>query len=195
MCTLRFKGVIRVKNGKFIYIIAALLLVFVVAYEHQSNHHVAAKEGESQKIIVPLINAKNEQMGEAVLTQTAKGVRIALKVEGLKPGIHAIHFHENGVCTPPDFMSAGGHFNPDEKKHGLENPNGPHAGDMPNIFADSHGRVNTVIFNSRVTLEEGQKNSLRDADGSALIIHEYGDDQVSDPAGNSGARVLCGVIK
>ncbi|MFT8390995.1 MAG: superoxide dismutase family protein [Sporolactobacillus sp.] len=183
------------RSKVIIYLLGALLLIFVVAYEHPFNHHVSAKETGSQRLLVPLINGKNEQMGEAVLTQTAKGVRIAIKAEGLRPGIPAIHFHENGVCTPPDFMSAGGHFNPGEKKHGLNNPKGPHAGDMPNIFADCHGRVNTVLLNPRVTLEEGLPNSLRDADGSALIIHERGDDQVTDPSGNAGARVLCGVIK
>ncbi|MFX3616845.1 MAG: superoxide dismutase family protein [Sporolactobacillus sp.] len=183
------------KIGKIIYVIGALLMFSVVTYAHQSNHRVSAKETGQEKIIVPLINDRNEQMGEAVLSETPKGVRIALKANGLRPGIHAIHFHENGVCSPPDFMSAGGHFNPEEKQHGLKNPNGPHAGDMPNIFADRHGRVNTVLFNSRVTLQEGRPNSLRDADGSALIIHELGDDQTSDPAGNSGKRILCGVIK
>ncbi|MDD9147318.1 MULTISPECIES: superoxide dismutase family protein [unclassified Sporolactobacillus] len=181
--------------GKIFYLFCALLALAVVVYENHWGHEVNAKSSQSQKLIVPLIDGKGEELGEAVLTETEKGVSVALQAEGLRPGLHAIHFHEVGSCTPPDFMSAGGHFNPEHKQHGLKNPLGPHAGDMPNIFADSHGKVKTVIFNPRVTLEEGKENSLRDADGSALIIHEAGDDQQTDPSGNAGSRVLCGVIK
>lgn len=181
---------------KLIYPLCFCLALALVSYEHHPAAAVNAKESSpSIRLLVPLINANNEEMGEAVLTETPRGVRIALRAEGLTPGIHAIHFHESGVCTPPDFMTSGAHFNPGQKKHGLENPEGPHAGDMANIFADRHGRVDTVLFNSRVTLVKGQINSLRDADGSALVIHEFGDDQRTDPAGNSGKRVLCGVIR
>ncbi|MET1248165.1 superoxide dismutase family protein [Sporolactobacillus sp. STCC-11] len=183
------------KYRKFVYLLCAIVALAMIAYEHHPEMKANAKDSQNGKLIVSLINAKNEEMGTAVLTETPKGVRIELEAEGLKPGIHAIHFHEYGSCTPPDFMSAGAHFNPGNKKHGLKNPMGPHAGDMVNIFADSHGRVKTVLFNSMVTLQEGKPNSLRDADGSALIIHERGDDQTTDPSGNSGARILCGVIK
>ncbi|WP_100487442.1 superoxide dismutase family protein [Sporolactobacillus pectinivorans] len=182
-------------NRKLIYL-ACLALAFAVVFcEHHPGVKVSAKANKAEKLVVPLINAGNEEVGEAVLTETAKGVRISLHAEGLRPGIHAIHFHEIGNCTPPDFMSSGEHFNPEHKHHGLKNPMGPHAGDMPNIFADRHGIVETVIFNPRVTLKKEKENSLRDADGSALIIHEFGDDQLSDPSGNSGKRVLCGVIR
>lgn len=184
----------RLKN--LFYPLCLFLTLAMVVYEHHPVAAANAKEtNDSLRLIVPLINANNEEMGEAVLTETSRGVRIALRAEGLKPGIHAIHFHESGICTPPDFMSAGTHFNPEQKKHGLENPQGPHAGDMANVFADRHGNINTVLFNPRVTLVKGQINSLRDADGSALIIHESGDDQLTDPSGNSGKRVLCGVIR
>ncbi|GGL46121.1 superoxide dismutase family protein [Sporolactobacillus putidus] len=181
--------------SKFFYLYCALLVLAALIYETHWGHEASAKGNPSQRLIVPLIDGKGEELGEAVLTETEKGVSIALQAEGLRPGIHAIHFHEAGSCTPPDFMSAGGHFNPDHKQHGLKNSLGPHAGDMPNIFADSHGRVKTVLFNPRITLEEGKKNSLRDADGSALVIHETGDDQQTDPSGNAGEHVLCGVIK
>ncbi|MCO7176014.1 superoxide dismutase family protein [Sporolactobacillus kofuensis] len=183
------------KNGKLIYLICGILVLAMVTYVHHPEMSVRAKDSKSERLIVSLINAKNEEMGTAVLTETPRGVRIELEAEGLKPGIHAIHFHEYGVCTPPDFMSAGAHFNPEHKHHGLKNPQGPHAGDMPNIFADSHGHVKTIIFDPLVTLQEGKANSLRDADGSALIIHEKGDDQMTDPSGQSGERILCGVIK
>lgn len=186
---------IKVNFGKVFYLICAFLALAVVIYENQLGLKASAKEKHDQKLVVSLIDGKGEELGQAMLTETAKGVRIALEAEGLNPGIHAIHFHETGNCTPPDFMSAGGHFNPEHKQHGLKNSLGPHAGDMSNIFADSHGRVKTVIFNPHVTLEEGKKNSLRDADGSSLIIHEFGDDLQTDPNGNAGSRVLCGVIK
>jgi Cu-Zn family superoxide dismutase len=181
--------------GRFFYIVCTVVILVAAAYGNQSGDRVSAKEQKNQRLIVQLTDSSGEQVGEAILTETAKGVRIAIQAEKLKPGIHGIHFHENGICSPPDFMSAGEHFNPEHKKHGLKNPLGPHAGDMPNIFADSQGRVKTVIFNPMVTLEEGRANSLRDADGSALIIHESGDDQKTDPAGNSGKRVICGVIR
>ncbi|BBN98429.1 superoxide dismutase family protein [Sporolactobacillus terrae] len=183
------------KYQKLIYALCAMLALIVIAFVHHPHLSANAKDAQNGKLIVSLINAKNEEMGTAKLSETAKGVRIELEAEGLTPGIHAIHFHEYGSCTPPDFMSAGAHFNPENKKHGLKNPMGPHAGDMVNIFADRHGHVKTVLFNSMVTLKEGKPNSLRDADGSALIIHEKGDDQVTDPSGNSGDRILCGVIK
>lgn len=180
---------------KIIYLACFALALTVVVYEHHPGAKVSAKENNVERLVVPLINADNEEVGEAVLTETVKGVRISLRAEGLKPGIHAIHFHEIGSCTPPDFMSSGNHFNPAHRQHGLKNPKGPHAGDMPNVFADSHGNVKTVIYNPRVTLQKEKENSLRDADGSALIIEEFGDDQETDPSSNSGKRVLCGVIK
>ncbi|MCI1857209.1 MAG: superoxide dismutase family protein [Sporolactobacillus sp.] len=178
-----------------IIVCCVLLGLTVAAYENQSGKPAHAMEKRPVRLIVPLMNANHEEKGEAVLTETDKGVRIAIHAEGLRPGIHAVHFHEIGTCNPPDFMSAGNHFNPKNKQHGLKNPHGPHAGDMVNLFADRYGKVDTVLFNPRVTLAKGKVNSLRDADGSALIIHEWGDDQKTDPAGNSGARVLCGVVK
>lgn len=176
--------------------VVALVLFFVGIASGKtvgSETHAGAKASES--LVVSLINAKGEEMGQASLTETKKGVRIALEADGLRPGIHGIHFHERGACTPPDFMSAGRHFNPEGKQHGLKNPLGPHAGDMPNVFADTDGQVRTILFNPHVTLKKGRANSLRDADGSALIIHERGDDQRTDPDGGAGKRILCGVIR
>jgi Cu-Zn family superoxide dismutase len=107
-------------------------------------------------------------------------------------GVHAFHIHETGKCEPP-FTTAGGHFNPAKKQHGLENPMGMHAGDLPNVDVPSSGTLAFDAVAQNVTLKPGA-NSPLDADGAALVIHDKADDYKSDPAGNAGDRVICGVI-
>lgn len=141
-----------------------------------------------------LVNTKGERVGEATLTETPKGVKIVLQVEHLPPGVHAFHIHENGVCATPDFASAGGHFNPFGKQHGLENPAGPHAGDLPNITVAPDGTAKVEMLTKLVTLKVGPKNSLFKPGGTSLVIHAGPDDYVTDPAGNAGPRIACGVI-
>ncbi|HEX6558703.1 MAG TPA: superoxide dismutase family protein [Longimicrobiales bacterium] len=141
-------------------------------------------------------NAAGETVAVASLRQEPAGVVIAITASGLSGGSHGIHIHTVGTCaaagaTP--FGSAGGHFNPLGKAHGLSNPNGAHAGDMPNLVIGPDGKGELRVTNDRVTLTGGA-NALLDADGSAIVIHAGPDDQMSDPAGNSGARVACGVI-
>ena len=143
-----------------------------------------------------LKNAAGQVVATATFTQGAGGVQVQVKVSNLDPGVHGIHLHTVGKCDAPDFTSAGGHFNPTSKQHGYDNPAGPHAGDLgnpPNITvgADRTGTLN--VTTNAVTLSAGA-NSLMDADGSALVIHAGTDDNKTDPAGNSGARVACGVI-
>jgi Cu-Zn family superoxide dismutase len=140
-----------------------------------------------------LINPQGQKVAEARLTETPKGVRIDLKVENLPPGVHAFHIHEKGVCEPADFKSAGGHFNPFGKHHGFNNPQGYHAGDLPNITVGPDGKGGTEVTAPLVTLKPG-KNSLFQPGGTSLVIHEKPDDYVTDPAGDAGPRIACGVI-
>jgi Cu-Zn family superoxide dismutase len=140
------------------------------------------------------INAQGQKIGTAVVTQTAAGVRIDVNVAQLAAGTHAFHIHALGKCEAPDFKSAGGHFNPAGKQHGKDNPYGPHAGDMMNFEVDPDGNAKFSAMNIGVTLGEGA-NSLFHEGGTALVIHEKADDYKTDPAGNAGNRIACGVIQ
>lgn len=155
---------------------------------------VLGAEKASKTAKAELRNAEGQQVGTAAFRQAGNGVRINLRVSNLPPGTHAFHIHTVGKCDPPDFKTAGGHFNPESKKHGLKNPEGPHAGDMPNITVGQNGKGTANVVNTRVTLGEGA-NSLFHEGGTALVIHEKADDNMTDPAGNAGNRIACGVIE
>ena len=143
---------------------------------------------------VDMRNAHGEAVGTAMITaRTEGGVEIALDLKGLPPGEHALHFHETARCEAPDFTSAGGHFNPTNKKHGAQNPEGPHAGDMNNVTVATDGTAKTTTGSASVSLGHGA-NSLLANGGTALIVHAAPDDKKTDPAGNAGARIACGVI-
>jgi Cu-Zn family superoxide dismutase len=148
----------------------------------------------AQTATAALKNANGGDVGTAEMTQTPAGVLIKLSVKGLPPGDHAFHVHAVGKCEPP-FESAGPHFNPANKKHGLMATDGPHAGDMPNLHIPAGGELVVEVLNNSVTLEKGKPNSVFDTDGSTLIIHAGVDDYKTDPAGNAGGRISCGVIQ
>lgn len=154
----------------------------------------AASPAAAQAATAALKNADGKEVGSANLTQTPHGVLINVSVKGLPPGEHAFHVHAVGKCEPP-FTSAGGHFNPAGKKHGIMVAEGSHAGDMPNLHVPQNGDLTVEVLNAAITLEKGKPNSVYDADGSAIVIHAGGDDYKSDPAGDAGGRIACGVIQ
>ena len=116
-----------------------------------------------------------------------------MALKSIPPGEHAFHVHAVGKCEPP-FTTAGGHFNPGNKKHGMEAAEGAHAGDMPNLHVPASGELVIEVANPAISLVKGQPGSVFDADGSAIVIHAGADDYKSDPAGNAGGRIVCGVI-
>jgi Cu-Zn family superoxide dismutase len=166
---------------------AALLLALTVA---------AAKEPKPAKpkpVTVNLQDGQGKAVGTATLSQAASGVSIKLNVHGLTAGDHGIHVHQTAKCEGPDFKTAGGHFNPETKKHGLQNPEGPHAGDIPNFVVDAKGNGKATVVAPNVTLTDGP-HSVFTGGGSALVIHAKADDGKTDPSGNSGDRIACAVI-
>jgi Cu-Zn family superoxide dismutase len=140
-----------------------------------------------------LRNATGQVVASATLTQVAGAVRVVLEAQGLPPGAKGVHIHAVGKCDPPDFTTAGGHFNPQGRQHGALNPQGPHAGDLPNLTVGADGKGQLESTTQLVTLLAGP-TSVFDADGSALVVHAAPDDFRTDPTGNSGARIACGAI-
>lgn len=155
---------------------------------------LSAVPATAQVVTAVLKGADGKEVGSANLTQTPQGVLINVSVKGLPPGEHAFHVHAVGKCEPP-FTTAGGHFNPGNKKHGMMAADGAHAGDMPNLHIPQSGDLTVEVVNAAITLEKGKPNSVYDADGSAVVIHASKDDYKTDPTGDAGGRIACGVIQ
>jgi Cu-Zn family superoxide dismutase len=144
------------------------------------------------KATAVLKDPQGKEVGNATLVTTPSGTLITLELTAAPPGAHGFHIHTTGKCEPPKFESAGGHFNPDNTKHGFLNAEGPHAGDMPNIHVPDSGKLTVEVLNPLVSLSG--ENPLLDDDGAALVLHADADDYKSDPAGHAGGRIACGVI-
>jgi superoxide dismutase, Cu-Zn family len=145
--------------------------------------------------VATFFNPQGQEIGNAILTQTTSGVVIVIDVSNVADGEHGFHIHETGACDAADgFKSAGGHFEPAQHQHGYMAEHGSHAGDMPNQFVATDGKLRAHVLNPNVTLADGPA-SLLDADGSALVVHADPDDYNSQPAGDAGDRIACAVIE
>jgi Cu-Zn family superoxide dismutase len=170
-------------------VIAALLLA-----SSPPTRAAPATDGDqpAPPVTTVLKDRQGRSVGKVTVVETPHGLLLRGGVEGLPPGTHAIHFHETGKCEPP-FSGAGAHFNPAQKAHGMLSPAGPHAGDLPNLVVPASGKLDFELFAPGLTLGSGPVAVL-DADGTALVIHAKGDDYASQPAGDSGDRIACGVL-
>lgn len=149
----------------------------------------------SKEAIATLIDSKGMNVGTVKITENHDGVQVNVKAQNLPSGPHAFHIHAVGKCSAPDFKSAGPHFNPAGKQHGHLNPQGNHAGDLGNVTVKNDGTFELTKKLDGITLEAGQKNSLFQSEGTAFVIHEKPDDEKTDPTGNAGDRIACGVVK
>lgn len=169
-------------------------LLILSACNNQSEEAPAPQSDESFEVLrADIKNADGDSIGEALLTNDSGNVMLDLTVSTISPGLHGFHIHTIGSCEAPDFTSAGGHWNPLGVEHGIENPNGSHAGDLPNLDVDANGNASLVQL-SLGEMASGAADTLLDADGGAIVIHADADDLSSDPAGNAGPRIACGVL-
>lgn len=163
-------------------LVAATIVAGTLSLSAQGMTHVALKDAAGKDVGMAMISAAKDG-----------GVSIDIDFKGLPAGEHALHFHQTAKCEAPGFTTAAGHFNPAMKKHGMQNPDGPHAGDMANFTVKADGTAKATMVNKNVTMAAGANSIFTDG-GTALMIHAAADDMKSDPAGNAGARIACGTV-
>jgi Cu-Zn family superoxide dismutase len=156
---------------------------------------ISVRSGGPPDAAASLVDSAGRVVGRVELRRQPPNVRLEVTVGGIPAGTHGIHIHAVGRCDPPTFASAGPHFNPSGRQHGLEASGGPHAGDLPNFVVTPGDTARYEARTTWISLDDGAPNSLFDADSSALVIHAAPDDNATDPSGNSGARIACGVIR
>ncbi len=176
---------------KTLLTVLLLSLSVIFLFENALSEEIKSQTGSKKEIkpalTAEIINDKGKIIGKAEFFALPHGgVLMKINVENLKDGIRALHIHEKGECKPPDFMTAGEHYNPENKKHGFFNPEGYHKGDLPNIQVIK-GKVSLDVLLPHYTIEELK--------GKSIVIHEHQDDYISDPAGHAGKRIACGEIK
>lgn len=172
----------------------SVLLATITALFLALSASVAMAQATTNAATAELEDNEGERVGTAEFVEGPDGVEITVQVQGLPPGEKGIHIHETGDISSSDFESAGDHFNPTDAQHGLDNPEGPHAGDLENIVVGEDGSATYSTVNERITLSGGER-SVFDEDGSAIVIHSEADDQQTDPSGESGDRIAAGVIE
>lgn len=176
------------KTHALLTVAALALAVPALAQSPKATKPQETKAAEPAK--ATLHDAKGQAVGDVTLEQTPHGVVIRGTLSNLPAGTHAIHIHEAGKCEGPEFKTAGGHFNPGKKAHGMMNPKGKHEGDLPNLTVGQDGKVQFEFFaNQGLSVK-----SLQDADGAAVVVHAKADDYKTDPAGDAGGRIACGVV-
>lgn len=173
--------------------LALPIILLLPACATSSGSSTGAASSSVSLARAKLLAADGSARGDATVRQAADGLHVLVRAEALTPGMHAVHIHMTGTCTPPDFTSAGGHWNPTGRKHGKDNPEGMHMGDMPNMLVGANGAGEMEYVVRGAAIREGV-SPLLDADGAAIVIHAQADDNRSDPAGNAGGRVACGAL-
>lgn len=169
---------------------AALAAILLVLGACDPAMDTGAPVAGGRTAAASLRTSAGAEAGRATATEVAGGVRFTADIVGLPPGTHGIHVHMVGACDAPDFTTAGSHWNPNAMKHGTMNPQGPHKGDMPNLIVGTDGRGTIAI-----TIPAATMDGLLDADGAAMVVHANADDLMTDPSGNSGGRIGCGVFR